>query len=786
MATTAVRLQVRGVVQGVGFRPFVYRIAVKSGLRGYVTNTPGSVIVHVEGESDAIRRFRERFRDELPPAARVALVTETRVTPEGFPGFTIDKSEQAGTALSTIPPDIASCPACLDELFDPKDRRHGYPFINCTNCGPRFTIVGRLPYDRENTSMSAFPLCADCRREYEDPADRRFHAEPNACPACGPALSVVTRDGDRIETGDPVGLAAGSLLAGRIVAIRGLGGFHLAADATSDEAVCELRERKLREEKPFAVMVGGLSAARRLARIGKADEAILSSPAAPVLLLERSAGSPLSPWVAPGLRNVGLFLPYTPLHRLLLARVNRPLVMTSGNLTDEPIATGNEEALSRLSGIADRFLLHNREIVQRSDDSVVRRVRGKIYPIRRARGFVPAPLLLKTGDVPGKSSNRNVSSSYSISRNVPGFKLSGVAGLGAELKSTFCILKEGFAYLSQHMGDLDCPSVRDFYAETFGFFREFLDVELAAVCRDLHPAYFTTSFAEQVQAGRVLSLQHHKAHLYALLAESGFSGRAVGVSFDGTGFGEDGAVWGGEFFTVDGMEMRRAAALDYFPLQGGDKAVREPWRTAVGFLHATFGPSEAGEIASSLFTGTDPARIGLMIDAISKNVNVIPSSSCGRLFDAASALAGVCRKASYEGQAAMLLEGCLRRGNGMGAYDFTIRGGGELLGIDWKGVIAGIVSDARQGTAAPAIARKFHDTVAKIILDVSSRLAEENGAGHVLLSGGVFQNVYLLKSLLAGFRGKKLDVLIHREVPPNDGGISLGQAYYAAHVIAGG
>ena len=778
MPPTAVRFQIRGIVQGVGFRPFVYRIAVKSGLCGYVTNTPGSVIVHVEGDAEAIRRFRERFRKELPPAAKVARIAEKQVAPEGFARFTIEKSELSGIALSTIPPDIALCPACLRELFDPKDRRHGYPFINCTNCGPRFTIVGRLPYDRENTSMSAFPLCAECRREYEDPADRRFHAEPNACPACGPALSVWKREGDKTASDDPVGRVADALLAGEIVAIRGLGGFHLAADATNDKAVRALRERKLREEKPFAVMVGDLAAARSHARIGKADEAILASPSAPVLLLERSSKSPLSPSVAPGLRNIGLFLPYTPLHRLILARVNRPLVMTSGNVTDEPIATGNEEALARLSGIADRFLLHNREIVQRSDDSVVRRIGGKIYPIRRARGFVPAPVLLKNRDVPKNSGTGNIPQ--------PSGRNTDVAGLGGELKSTFCILKEEFAYLSQHLGDLDQPSVREFYAKTFGFFREFLDAKLAAVCRDLHPAYFTTSFAETVHAGRVLSLQHHKAHLYALLAESGFDGRAVGVSFDGTGYGEDGAIWGGEFFDIDGMEMSRAAAFDYFPLQGGDSAIREPWRTAVCFLHATFGPAEAREIASSLFAGIDPARIGLLVDAISKNVNVVPSSSCGRLFDAASALSGVCRRASYEGQAAMLLEGCLRRGKDLGVYNFRIRGGEGGLGIDWKGVIAGIVSDARAGIAAPVIARKFHDTIAEIVLDVSARLAEGTGAGHVLLSGGVFQNVYLLRKLLSGFREKKLKVLIHREVPANDGGISLGQAYYAAQKIAGG
>ena len=785
MTTVAVRFRIRGVVQGVGFRPFIYRIAVESGLRGSVTNTPGSVIVHVEGKPEGIRRFRELFREELPPAARVAGITETRVAPDGLARFTIEKSERQGTALSTIPPDIALCPACLRELLDPGDRRHGYPFINCTNCGPRFTIVGSLPYDRENTSMSAFPLCDRCRREYENPADRRFHAEPNACPSCGPSLSVRSPSGDRIATDDPVGRAAEALLSGEIVAVRGLGGFHLAADATNDRAVGTLRERKVREEKPFAVMVRDLAAARSLARIGKPDEAILSSPSAPILLLDGVRPSPLSPSVAPGMGTVGLFLPYTPLHRLLLARVNRPLVMTSGNRSDEPIATGNEEALQRLSGIADLFLLHNREIVQRSDDSVVRRIGRKMYPIRRARGFVPAPVLLKARDVLAASSKHKHPPIPFTVKKFPGFG-SDVAGLGGELKSTFCILKEGFAYLSQHLGDLDQPSVREFYAKTFGFFREFLDAELAAVCHDLHPAYYTTSFAGTIPAGRVLPLQHHKAHLFALQAESGFSEKAVGVSFDGTGYGEDGTIWGGEFFAIDGMEMRRAAALDDFPLQGGDSTIREPWKTALGFLHATFGPEQAKEIASALFPGMGSNRIGLVADAISKKVNVVPSSSCGRFFDAASALSGVCRMAGYEGQAAILLEGCLRQGKDEGVYTFRVRGGETLLRIDWKDVIAGIVSDARRGIPAAIIARKFHDTVAQIVLDVSDRLAEGSGAGHVLLSGGVFQNVYLLNRLLAGFRGKKLKTLIHREVPANDGGISLGQAYYAAQMIAGG
>ncbi len=777
MAAEAVRIVARGVVQGVGFRPFVYRIAVRCGVRGFVTNTPGSVVVHVEGARAAIARFRTLFREEMPAAARVTGIATRRVRPEGHRGFAIRESAREGIALSTIPPDIALCAACRKELGDPRDRRYRYPFINCTNCGPRFTIVRALPYDRANTSMSAFALCAVCRKEYGDPRDRRFHAEPVACPKCGPRLFFTDRAGRPERTRDPVARAAAALLAGEIVAIRGLGGFQLAADATNDAAIRTLRERKHREEKPFAVMVPDLAAAQALARVGAADTAILSSPEAPVLLLPARAGSPLAPSVAPGLRQVGLFLPYTPLHRLLLDRVGRPLVMTSGNLTDEPIATGNDEAIARLSGIADRFLLHDREIVQRSDDSVVRRIGGAVYPIRRARGFVPAPVVLETR--PGK-------------RDGPGAVRHGtsgrlaVAGLGGELKSTFCIMKDGHAYLSQHLGDLDQARVRDFYAGTFDFFRAFLDANLAAVCRDLHPAYFTTAFAETIPARRILSLQHHKAHLFALLAETGFEGKAVGVSFDGTGYGEDGTIWGGELFAIDGLEMTRAASLCPFPLQGGDSAVREPWKSAAGLLFATFGASEAKALAAGLFPEIGAEKLGLVIDAIDRGVNVVTTTSCGRLFDAASALAGVCRKATYEGQAAMLLEGRAAQGAGTGPYGFEISGLEGRLGIDWRDTVAGIVSDVRGGVASPVVARRFHDTVAAMVLRAAEAVAEGTGARHVLLSGGVFQNVRLLEALLRGFRARGIKALVHRKVPANDGGISLGQAYFAARAVSGG
>lgn len=757
------RIRVRGQVQGVGFRPFVYRIAGRCGIAGEVTNRPGEVRIRAEGSREALSRFRRLLREEAPPAARIARVTVRSVPPAGFRRFAIGESARAGTTLAAIPPDLAICPECLAELSDPANRRHGYPFVNCTNCGPRFTIVSALPYDRENTSMARFPLCPECRREYEDPADRRFHAEPNACPACGPSLALADAAGKRIAASDPVGAAAEALSQGRIVAIRGLGGFQLAADATNEEAVRRLRARKQREEKPFAVMVRSLAEASALARLSRSDRAILASPDAPILLADRKRNGRLAPSVSGRHPSVGLFLPYTPLHRLLLDRAGRPLVMTSGNRTDEPIAAGNDEARERLAGIADLFLLHDREIVQRSDDSVVRRVGRRSYPIRRARGFVPAPVLLRRANA----------------------RRAVVAGLGGEIKSTFCILKENFAWLSQHLGNLEHPESREFYAETFAFFRRFLDADPAAVCRDLHPAYFTTSFAEELPGVRTIPLQHHKAHIYSLMAESGFSGKAVGVAFDGTGYGEDGTVWGGEFFAVDGMEMRRAAHLARFPLPGGDSAVREPWKTALGLLHETFGPDRAEKTALRILPGVEPSSIALLLEAVRKGVNTVPSSSGGRLFDGIAALTGVCTRSAFEGQAPMLLEGAIRSGGGRETYPFSVRSDGELPAVDWREVVAGVVADREAGVPASAIARRFHDTVAEMILSVGGRLAESSGASAVLLSGGVFQNVYLLRRLLSGFRKRKISVRIHRQVPANDGGISLGQAFYAAGTIEG-
>ena len=760
MGIAAIEITARGVVQGVGFRPFVHRLASRFGLAGWVENTPGSVVIHVEGDAAALSRFRARFGSEIPPAAHVTRLSVRKAAPTGDPGFTIRESRREGIALSTIPPDIATCPACLRELADPSDRRHRYPFTNCTNCGPRFTIVASLPYDRERTSMAAFPMCAACRKEYGDPLDRRFHAEPNACPACGPRLSVRGADGSPLDCDDPIGSAAAAILGGSIVAVRGLGGFQLAVDATNDDAVRRLRKRKRREEKPFAVMFPDIRSVRAAARIEAADEPILRSPAAPVLLLPARPGSPLARSVSTDLPTTGVFLPYTPLHRMLLDRTDRPLVMTSGNVTDEPIAIGNDEAILRLRGIADLFLLHDREVVQRSDDSVVRRVGRKIYPIRRARGFVPAPVTLP--------------------RSFP-----DVVGLGGELKNTFCFVKGDAAYLSQHIGDMEQATARDFYEETYRFFLRFLDARPRAACHDLHPAYFTTGFADRAGADRLFALQHHKAHIFSALAETGFAGKAVGVAFDGTGYGEDGAIWGGEFFAIDGMEVRRAGHLAYFPLPGGDAAVREPWRTALSLLRETLGAAEAESAARVLFPDVPPDSIRLLLEALEKKINVAPTSSAGRLFDAVSAISGLCARSSYEGQAPMRLEGAVAP-NAAGTYPFTLAVENGQIAVNWNDMVRGAAADAREIVPAGTISRRFHDTMASAILAVASRLAESSGARHVVLSGGVFQNVTLLSGVLSGLRKRKLTPLIHRQVPANDGGISLGQAYYAAMRVAGG
>ncbi len=710
------RIRVRGVVQGVGFRPFVHRVAAREGLGGRVWNDGEGVVVEVEGPVLALDAFTRALSDEAPPLARVASTAAERIALVGEHGFAVVASHDgAGSAI--VPPDVATCEDCLRELFDPADRRHRYPFVNCTNCGPRLTIVTRVPYDRPNTTMAGFPLCPDCRREYEDPTDRRFHAEPIACPACGPRLSM------------PLEEAVAALREGAIVAVKGLGGYHLACDATSETAVARLRERKGREEKPLAVMAADPLAS---AEPTPAELALLRSPARPIVLVRRREGAPIAPSVAPGTPWLGLMLPYTPLHHLLCADTGRPLVLTSGNRSDEPIAFDDDEARRRLGDVADLFLAHDRPIHRRCEDSVVRAG----FPMRRSRGYAPSSLRLP---VP-------------LERPV--------VAAGAELKSTFCVARGAEAFLSSHLGDLTGEDAHAAFRNDLALWLDMLGVEPAAVACDLHPDYLSTRWAWE-QGVPVVEVQHHHAHAAACLAEHGETGPALAVVLDGTGYGTDGTIWGGEVLRCDLTGFERVAHLEPMPLPGGAAAVREPWRIAAAHLErlGRAVPWERWELVRQ-----------------SLAVNAPLSSGAGRLFDACAALLGVREGVSYEGQAAIELEhlaGAVRAP----AYSCAVDAG-TISGSD---LIAAAHDDLAAGRPREQIAAAFHEGVAAAF---AAACTETGGPGTVVLSGGCLQNLRLLASLRMRLERAGFRVLSHADVPPNDGGVSYGQAAVTAARLA--
>ena len=704
------RFLVRGVVQGVGFRPFVYGLAGRHGLGGFVLNDGDGVTVEAEGDTAALDAFAASLRTDAPPLARVEAVTAELLPLLAEGRFSIVPSLPSRGAAA-IPPDVATCDDCLSELFDPGDRRYRYPFLNCTQCGPRFTIVRAVPYDRATTTMAGFAMCADCRREYEDPADRRFHAEPIACPACGPRLSM------------PLEEALALLRSGAILAVKGLGGYHLACDARDEEAVATLRARKRREEKPFALMS---AAPETLCEVSGEEWALLRSPARPIVLLRRS-GAAVAGAVAPGSPWLGVMLPYTPLHHLLAAGLEGPLVLTSGNLSDEPIAFDDDEARARLGGIADAFLAHDRPIHRRCEDSVVRAG----FPLRRSRGYAPAALPL-----PGGSRT--------------------IVAAGAELKSTFCVTRGGEAFLSPHLGDLDSePAYRAFHAD-LALYLAMLDVELDVVAHDLHPEYLSTKWALE-QDAELVGVQHHHAHAAACLAEHGEEGRALALVFDGTGYGTDGTLWGGELLRCDLESFVRLAHLDPVPLPGGEAAIREPWRVAA--LHLE--------------------RAGLPVpwpawELVRESLKLAPPLACGmgRLFDAVSAVLGVRERVGYEGQAAIELE---QLAGGAPAEPYPWRFG------DATALVATCHAELAAGRPAAEIAARFHETVAAGSAEACAAAAEPR---LVVLSGGSFQNLRLLDSTRNRLEALGFRVLSHRLVPPNDGGISYGQAAVAARRIA--
>jgi hydrogenase maturation protein HypF len=745
-------IEVNGIVQGVGFRPFVYRLAGEHGIAGSVTNTQGGVRIRAAAGSSSMASFLRALEAEAPPQAAIEAIASTDIPPFPADSFAILTSDAAGGKHTLISPDLATCDDCLEELFDPGDRRYRYPFINCTNCGPRFTIIRDTPYDRPLTTMAGFVMCEACEEEYNDPSDRRFHAQPNACPLCGPGLWLADGDGREME-GDPVVRAAAALREGRIVALKGLGGFHLACDATRDEVVSRLRERKRRYAKPLAVMVESLDAAEKYCRVSPEECELLASPRRPIVLLREREGSRLSREVAPGLRHQGLFLPYTPLHHLLVREAGIPLVMTSGNVSEEPIAKDNGEALGRLAGIADVFLLHDRDILVRYDDSVTRVIMGEEYPLRRARGYAPYPVRLKRG--------------YEVE----------VLALGAELKNTFCFLRGGHAFVGQHIGDMDSRDALEHYEEAMRAMRRLFDLSPRLVAHDLHPEYLTTQLAGEYGLPCV-AVQHHHAHIVSCMADNGLDGKVIGVSWDGTGYGPDGTVWGGEFLVCDEEDFERAAHLTAYPMPGGDACIKELQRMAFGVLWEVC----ADEMeAAGLFGAVFPAHAGeaeTLAAQIESGFNTPLTSSAGRVFDAAAALIGVRSRASYEGQAACELEAVALKD--VSPYPYRLDMAARPWRVDTRPLFAALLEEVGNGVGKPEMAGAFHAALAGAILETCGNLSRETGIERVVLSGGVFQNELLTAWVVESLEREGMATYLHRRVPCNDGGISLGQAVAAA------
>ncbi|MEU3986287.1 carbamoyltransferase HypF [Streptomyces sp. NPDC026672] len=763
------RVVVRGVVQGVGFRPHVHQLATALDLTGYVTNTADGVVVEVEGRPDDVERFCARLAPEAPPLARVDGVEHAPVPVRGDTAFTIDASRADGPVRTLIPPDTATCAACLDELADPHDRRHRHPFVNCTHCGPRFTIVTALPYDRPQTTMAGFPLCADCAREYTDPADRRFHAQPVACPACGPRPRLLVRRGgthEEADHGDPVAGARELLARGAVLAVKGLGGYHLACDAANPAVVGLLRRRKNRGDKPFALMARSLDDLGDLVRPTAEEHALLTGPARPVVLLRRHGRGAVADAVAPGSPDLGVMLPYTPLHHLLLGLPGDPegprlLVMTSGNVSGEPIVTDDREALDRLAHLADAWLTHDRPVQVPCDDSVVRVCDGRPLIVRRARGYAPLPL-----DLP-----------------VP---VRPALAVGGDLKNTFCLGEGHRAWLSAHIGDMDDLATQRAFDRAVDHLGAITPVRPVVLAADRHPGYRSAGWALRHAAGReVVRVQHHHAHIAAAMAEHGLDGSrpVLGVAFDGTGYGDDGSVWGGEFLLADYTGFTRLAHLAPVPLPGGDAAVRRPYRMALAHLRAA-GLDRSADLPCT--AACPPDERAVLERQLERGLNCVPTSSMGRLFDAVSSLAGVCHRAGYEAQAAVELEAAaLAAPDASGAYTFAVRAAGPALLADPAPVLAEAVRDLRSGAPAALVAARFHRAVAALVHRVCGTVRERHAVRTVALTGGVFLNTVLSSACAALLEADGFTVLRHHRVPPGDGGLALGQLMVAARVPAG-
>jgi hydrogenase maturation protein HypF len=760
-------VHVRGIVQGVGFRPFVYNLAQRLQLSGFVLNSSAGVFIEAEGPGERVDQFLNALQRDAPPLARIEDVAVTSVTPTHERGFVIRESLDEPGRFVPISPDVSTCDDCMRDFRTPSNRRYGYPFTNCTNCGPRYTITRKIPYDRPLTTMACFTMCERCLHEYEDPTDRRFHAQPNACPGCGPSLALTT-------SGKPVFDSPHGALKvirevrqllrdGRILAIKGLGGFHLACDAQNADAVRVLRERKKRSDKPFALMVPDTASAERFCILSPVDRAALESVRRPIVILRRRAGADLPPDLAPGNNTLGLMLPYTPLHYLLFAdSLDGPpefsvLVMTSGNLSEEPIVTSNRDAAARLDKIADEFLFHNRDIHTRIDDSVIRIFDSKERVLRRSRGYAPFPIHLE-------------------------LPMGEIVACGGALKNTFCLTKEHHAFLSQHIGDLENYETLVFFQQTFDRMKDLFRIQPVAAAYDLHPMYLSTKFALDLPAIEKIGVQHHHAHIASCMAENGLNEKVIGVAFDGTGYGTDSKIWGGEFLIADYSGFERRAHLRYVPLAGGDTAVREPWRVALSYLLDAFG-SELNSLDLPLLRRIPTKKLATVRSMIDRRINTVDTSACGRLFDAIASIVGVRDEVNFEAQAAIELENIASAGIDA-AYPFELSSADQVE-IDMRPAIRGIVRDVLAAKQPALIAAAFHNTIAAFVIELCRRLRDTDGLRSVCLSGGTFQNIHLLERTVAGLRAASFDVYLHAQVPPNDGGIALGQAVIANRILSG-
>jgi len=754
------RMVIRGAVQGVGFRPFVYRLATELGLPGWVSNTSAGVFLEVEGPPESVQKFRLRVEKEKPAIAFIQSLESSLLDPAGFESFEIRQSS-GGEKTVLVLPDVATCPQCLAEILDQHDRRYRYPFTNCTNCGPRFTIIESLPYDRPSTTMAKFKMCPECEREYKDPTNRRFHAQPNACPECGPQLEYWNADGAReSERNQALIQTANAIRAGKIVAVKGLGGFHLMVDARNDEAVRTLRERKRREEKPFALMYPSVYTVRGDCALSELEESLLRSPEAPIALLKRKTAqrSGLSPAIAPRNPYLGVMLPYTPLHQLLMQDLGFPVVATSGNLSDEPICTDEREAVERLKGIADCYLVHDRPIVRHVDDSIVRVMAGRELVMRRARGFAPLPVFVKEALPP-------------------------VLAVGAHQKNTIAASVGQQVFVSQHIGDLATQEAFGAFERVIESFKNLYEFEPQSIACDMHSNYLSSEYARR-SGLPLIEVQHHYAHVLACMAENEVVAPVLGISWDGSGFGPDGTVWGGEFLWVDESGYQRAAHLRTFALPGSEKAVKEPRRSAIGMLHELYGEEFVKKNDFTPVQAFTASELKTLASMLKSGLNSPRTSSAGRLFDAVASLLDVRQTVRFEGQAAMELEALATAADGDDDYPVkTFEQDGATV-LDWGPMVVGIRQDLRRGESRAMIARKFHNTLVTMMVKVAdATFADDEGERRIVLTGGCFQNQLLTEMAIRRLSDAGYRVYWHQRIAPNDGGIAVGQIMAAARQL---